>query len=483
MAERIVPESRLGREWLRPVASPVDTFQAPARNNSLLSLAESLRDFAPAVGGVLSAVEQNRKEKAREQEQERKEDERQAAQLSAFNMGLQLEAHLQETLAGETDPNRVNQAATEFMQRWETETATGNANFDLRTFRAQAEAVRQRVVAAAADRALQERERQREQTFGQLVGAAVKAETDWTKEEGRAERIASAVSTLRERGFAMGIRGSRLNELIFENVAALAIGTGNPELAESMADIPTGPNGSARLGDIPEYREKIAAAVNRAEANANRKETADLKNRREMGDTVLQAMNAGIITALEQGIDPASLDITVFKEQMNEIDPTRVGEVEAVRQSFAQGYKRQTLPVIEEGLTEELYDPDSPLTLQGLYERFELGGMSYQTYLKFRRLIEQRDRIRTTRRSVRPDLLMTEALRIIGEKVDGMGADADVGRALKGRLRSQLRAEMYAWLGTDEGQKATPEAARAHARLLAETLTANLGKRQSNSTQ
>jgi hypothetical protein len=470
MAERST-ESRLGRAQLSPVASPSDTFHQPAADSSLLSLAESLKDFAPAVQGVMSAVQQNRKEKEREQEIERKEDERQAAQLSAFNMGLELEKHL-ESLSGETDPNKLNAAASEFVQEWELR-ETGNAAFDLRTFRAQAEAVRQRVVAPAADGALKEAQKQREQQFGALVGAAVKAETNWTKPEGREERISGAVNVLRERGFSMGIRGSRLNELIFENVSSLAISTGNADLAASMADIPTGPGGSSRLGAIPEYQSKIAAAVNAAEAQAHRLETNKMKQDKEVADAHLAAMQAGLLAEIEAGHDPAGTDISFFLKAMNETDPTRVDELIAVRNAFATGFKRQTVPIIEEQLTEDLYDPQSPLTLQGLYERFELGGMSSDTYLKFRRQIESRDRVRATRKGARPDLLMTEGLRMVGEIVDGMGGNSDIRQRIKGQLRTRLRTEMYEWFSSEEGQKASPENARAHARLLAETLTAD----------
>jgi hypothetical protein len=476
MAERIVPESRLGREQLRPAAAPQDTFEAAPRDSSLLSLAESLKDFAPAVGGVMQAVQQNRKEKAREQEVERTEEQRQAAQLSAFNMGLELEKHL-ESLSGETDPNKINEAATEFVQEWELKGATGNANFDLKQYRAQAEAVRQRIVGQATDRASQERKKQTEQQFGELVGAAVKAETNWSKPEGRRERIAGAANVLRERAFSMGIKGSRLNELMFESIAGIAIGTGNPELAESMADIPTGPNGSSRLGDIPEYQEKIARAVNAAEAMQDRSEKADDKKKKDEGDGILQAMNAAILQAMERGEDPAGFAIAPFKQMMNNIDSNRVNELETMRQSFSQGFKRETVPVIEESVIHDIYDPETPLTLQGLYERFELGGMSGDTYLKLRSKIESRDRVRATRKGARPDLLMTEGLRMIGEITDGLGGNADIRARIKGQLRSQLRTEFYEWLTTEEGQKASPENARAHARLLAETLTADFKKR------
>jgi hypothetical protein len=163
---------------------------------------------------------------------------------------------------------------------------------------------------------------------------------------------------------------------------------------------------------------------------------------------------------------------------MNNTDSNRVNELETMRQSFAQGFKRQTLPVIEETLTEDLYDPESPLTLQGLYERFELGGMSSDTYLKYRRLIESRDRVRAARKGARPDLLMTEGLRMIGEITDAMGGTSDVRARIKGQLRNKLRSEFYEWLATDEGQKASPENARAHARLLAESLTTEFKTRK-----
>lgn len=511
MADRVVQDSRLGREGLRPAATPVDTFVRPQRDTNLISLAESLSSIAPVVGGLASTLRQKKQERDAERGAEdvsvemqggksagdalatvnpaksgayKAAAKKQASQLAAFNYGSALNTYMTENLADETDLGEFNRKVDTFTQAWVKGNTPADGEF-LRGFQRQAAAIRQNAVQQMSWRVGERKRQQTEEEFGTLVGKAVDGEFNWTAPEGRDARIAGAVGSLRERAFAMGIRGSRINQLIFDNISALAIAQGKPELADTLFNVPTGPNGSVKLGDIPEFKQKIAAASHAAEVNANRRDTAKIQKRADNSDNILSQMQGALITAIESGLDPATVDITPYKKLMNDPesgDPDKVAGLESARQAFLVGHKRETVPVIEESLLERMYDPDHPLGKKELLDTFLRGGMGNDTYLKFHRLIDSRDKVRAARKALRPDQLMGEGMRMVGENVDGSGLAGETGNIMKGRIRKLLRQQMYEWLETEEGMKADAEAVRAHGRLLAETLTDSLGKKKRTST-
>lgn len=503
MASRNYEGSRLGRESLRPAANPVDTYVQPKKETSLLSLAEGLSNFAPAVGKVAEQLHENSMKRAAEEGAEnisvdvnsgktpaeavarinpaaskeyREAAKKQAAQLAAFNYGASLNDYMTAELSDETDLDSFNKKVDEFSADWVKKNTPENDGEFVRYFQRQAAALRANNVSQMAWRVGEKKRLKTEEEFGQLVGAAVNAELTTTKPEGRQDRVNQAVGALRQRAFDMGVRGSRVNELIFENISNVGIADGNPDLVKLLLDVPTGPDGTATLGGIPSYREKIARAYHAAEVTENNNANTKDPIKKAKADAVLAKLNTLLIAAHESGIEPSTVPVTDLLKEMNGIDPTRLDDMFAMRQSFSLGHKRETLPVIEAELYDHLYDPDQRWGQTELLRAKQDGGMSNDTYLKFRKLIESRDRVRVARKGATPEAMMADARRIIGENVDamGLGADPNAARIVKGSFRRKLRTQMYEWLGTPEGEKSSPQQIRDHARLLAESITADM---------
>jgi hypothetical protein len=492
-------ESRLGREGLRPAASPVDTFVQPAKETSLLALADGLSNFAPVVGRVSEAIREKSLRIAAERGAEdtaaaiqsgetpgdvvsrinpaassayKEAAKKQAAQLAAFNYGSALNKHMTENLNSETDLDSFNAKVDEFSKEWEANnTPEGDGEF-FRHFSRQAAVLRANNVAQMSWRIGERKRLQTEEEFGAVVAVAVKAEYDWTKEEGREGRVHQAVSVLRERAFRMGIPGSRINELIFENVSSQAIADGNPDLAEALYMVPTGQDGKATLGGIPAYGEKIARAYHAAELTRNNMENADKEKKKGEPDKIRQSLNTFMLDAIEGGQDPARVNITPFLRAMNDVDSQQVDDLIALKQSHVQNQRRTTLPAIEQELSNNIYNPEIKWGHNELFKAWRDGGMSTDTYNEYRKKIDQRDQIRATRKGADPDTLMAQARRVINENIDALNL-GDGARVVKGQLQRQLREQMYEWLATEDGKKANPAAVKAHATELADSLTVN----------
>jgi hypothetical protein len=490
MAERIRQDSRLGREGPRPAASPVDTFVQPARESNLISLAESLKDLSPAVGNLAVALRQNKLERDAERDAaevsqamsegataaealERRNSaaaKKQAAQLSAFNYGAALNTFVTEQLQDETELPEFNRKIDEFTRQWKEQNAPAGDGAFIRGFEPQAAAIRQNLVQQMSWRVGERKRQQTEQDFGLLVGKAVQQEMDTTRSEGRQERAVGAINALRQQAFDMGIRGSRINTLIFENISSIGVADGRPELVNLLFDAPTGTDGTAKLGDIPEFREKIARASIQAESNANRREVSDLNKKKQDSDKILGDMQTALIEHVAAGQDPASFNILEYARLMNRVDPTRVNDLEAARGAFSRGFNRSTEPVIENQLTARVFGTEDRLSKPDLLEYLKNGQIGADTFRRLYGDIERRDRIRATRQGPTLEALSSGGRRIISDALNAVGLEPDDTRIIRGEMYVKLNKQFSEWLDSEEGKAASPTDAREYARGLAEIL-------------
>lgn len=420
MPERISVRRPDNPRIVRPVATPVSAYVAPAQNTPDQQLANSLSELAPALSrfsGVLQTRKATREKEAGEAAAREIADQGRTLTEAVRNgditpdqnpwfrvgayetfgrsgglkyIGDFLSAFNKSAASESIEMKDFDAFERDFRQQWVSENLGEDpdpflANAFGSTVDGQLAGLRNEFARGAGQRLV----KQNAEAFHAEIFGYVQRfqETDLSVSE-----RAAALRVAQERQVATGgMTYDQVNRLTASAVAAAAVRLRDTTVLDMLDQIPTDLRSRGFLGGTSygtELREKAESAIARAFDDDQRR--IDATNKREREATIQTTVN-GMVDVLQR--DPGA-DITPFVDAMRQVDATYLPTLFAMRDTVASGRYTDDPDMVREltvGIFMSAPGSSGYTTQRMLDNAFASRRMTYETYRALSKDIQARD--------------------------------------------------------------------------------------------